>query len=409
MLSLLIVLCLIGQSSAAAIIPRLAGCKITIRQHLSNPQPVLVLQNNAISHIDAIVLPEDVNGTITFRSGDQIDVACPGGEVKLYGTTINEDTVPISCFFGTIFKVNEKFVPFQNITCSVTPKSTARLSGKECSVNYKEIEIGFQIKERFINHIWTCYDEKLQHSLYAVTYLVHNIAGKQTRVPRPRFKEANFYYTDQKVDRLYSRKVQTETINNILGLKHNGSSIIHPTGNIFLSTGHYAPKADFVFGSQQRLTFYYVNAAPQWQNLNGGNWNTMEENTRKLAAQRKVDLIVFTGGHGVMTHPDVSGVDQQLFLWVGKNGEHGIPVPAFYYKVIYEPISEKGIALVGRNNPHKEVDKSDYICQDVCDSVKWLTWKQSNVTLGLVYCCEVDDFRRSVTVLPKFTVKSLLA
>ncbi|KAB0802705.1 hypothetical protein PPYR_04891 [Photinus pyralis] len=407
MFSLVLVLCLLAQSHAA-VIPKATGCTIVIGKHLGNPQPVLALQNDATTASEAIILPHDKQGTIAFNKGDSIDIACPGAQVQLYGTSMKEDLVAATCNSGTNFKVNGKLIPFLNITCSRSPKSSARFTGKRCAKNMKEIQIGFQVKDRFIDHILTCYDEKSQNALYAVSYLSHNVAGSQVNFPRPSFQAASFYKTDQKVEYLYSRKGQASTVNEILGLNANDSSIIHPTSKIFLAVGHFAPKADFVFGSQQRLTFYFVNAAPQWQNINGGNWNTMEKNARKLSIERKLDLTVYTGTHGVMTLPDVDGVEQKLYLWTGKKGQRGIPVPAFFYKVIYEPKSQLGIALVSRNDPHTKISKSDYICRDVCDKVKWLTWKQDNMDLGLVYCCEVDDFRKAVNVLPAFKVKSLL-
>lgn len=407
MFRFLILLCALHHSYGA-VIPKATGCKIVIDQHLSDPQPVLLLQNDALIDIEAIVLPEDGKGTITFKKGEAIDVGCPGGDVVALGTSLKKEIVEIACSSGINFKMNGKIVPFPNITCSKSAKSEARYTGKKCAKKYKEIQIGFQMKDRFITHILTCYDEKLQNSLYSVSHLPFNIEASQANFPRPGFQVSNFYYAEPNVATLYSRKGQVQTINGILGLKENDPSVIHPTSNVYLATGHYTPKADFVFGAQQRLTFYYVNAAPQWQNINGGNWNVMERNYRSLAAKRQLDFIVYTGSHGIMSHPDVKGKEQELYLWVGNNGERGIPVPAFFYKVIYEPISQQGIALISRNNPYKKIEKSDYICKDVCDKVKWLTWKQENTNLGFVYCCNVDDFRKSVNSLPKFTVKSLL-
>ncbi len=40
----------------------------------------------------------------------------------------------------------------------------------------------------------------------------------------------------------------------------------------YMARGHLAPDADFVYESFQDATYYYFNAAPQWQSINNGNW-----------------------------------------------------------------------------------------------------------------------------------------
>lgn len=43
-------------------------------------------------------------------------------------------------------------------------------------------------------------------------------------------------------------------------------------GQAYFAKGHLAPDADFVLEAEQDATYYYVNAAPQWQAVNNGNW-----------------------------------------------------------------------------------------------------------------------------------------
>lgn len=49
------------------------------------------------------------------------------------------------------------------------------------------------------------------------------------------------------------------------------------TNRQFMSRGHLAAKSDYVFATGQRSTFYFINAAPQWQPFNAGNWNSLEQ------------------------------------------------------------------------------------------------------------------------------------
>lgn len=49
------------------------------------------------------------------------------------------------------------------------------------------------------------------------------------------------------------------------------------TNNQFLARGHLTAKSDYIFASGQRATFFFTNAAPQWQPFNAGNWNNLEQ------------------------------------------------------------------------------------------------------------------------------------
>lgn len=81
------------------------------------------------------------------------------------------------------------------------------------------------------------------------------------------------------------------------------SEYFEENGDKFLSRGHLAPDGDFIFGSWQFATYFYVNAAPQWQAVNGKNWLTVEKLVRKLGikvSDRKV-LVKFYVKFGSMT------------------------------------------------------------------------------------------------------------
>lgn len=79
------------------------------------------------------------------------------------------------------------------------------------------------------------------------------------------------------VDDLYSREIQRKTCSTILQSKPLCICLIPDKGDFFLSRGHLAARSDFIYYSHQRATFYFLNAAPQWQTFNGGNWAILEE------------------------------------------------------------------------------------------------------------------------------------
>ena len=51
----------------------------------------------------------------------------------------------------------------------------------------------------------------------------------------------------------------------------------------WFAKGHLSPDAAFVYQREQDATYYYVNAAPQFQSFNAQNWRFLEEGVRDLA------------------------------------------------------------------------------------------------------------------------------
>lgn len=85
---------------------------------------------------------------------------------------------------------------------------------------------------------------------------------------------AGSFFPGVSVNTMYTQVTQKETITGIVGAELADKYV---TSIQFLSRGHLAAKSDFVFATGQRASFYFFNAAPQWQPFNGGNWNTLEQ------------------------------------------------------------------------------------------------------------------------------------
>ncbi|KAK7793479.1 hypothetical protein R5R35_010153 [Gryllus longicercus] len=175
----------------------------------------------------------------------------------------------------------------------------------------------------------------------------------------------------------------------------------------YLARGHMVAKADFVWAQQQRATFYYINAAPQWQTFNGGNWERLESSVRRLAATRERDLLVITGAWGRARLPHASGKPADLFV----NAQGLIPVPALYWKVVFDSSTGEGAAFVGVNNPYTTLagEPRLALCKDVCASIDWVSWAPDSVKAGEGYCCEVDALRAAIPDVPQLKVSALLA
>jgi DNA/RNA non-specific endonuclease len=205
---------------------------------------------------------------------------------------------------------------------------------------------------------------------------------------------------------IYRRVVQRETFSILLGSAALGEQYINLVNDYFLSKGHLVAKADFFYGTGQMATFFYANALPQWQTFNGGNWNTLEDNVRAFASRHGRNLEVYTGGSFRATLPNVNNVQTNLALTT--NGL--LPVPRMFWKILYDPTTQAGIAFIGLNNPYQSAAEAaaDVRCTDISSTVSWLTWQQTNLVRGYSYTCEVNNFRANFPDIPSFTVTSIL-
>lgn len=344
--------------------------------------------------MEAHFLPADAAGIVHITADDTILLACPGSVIN----GVDTETAEATCSSGSSFIVDGKTMSVSSIICSRHPFHTARLTGNTCLDDKKEVEIGFELPERFIRQITLCFDDVTQNTLYSIFDMPRNIGGYQSGYPRPSFIEDDFYDVGtNRVDNLYSRNTQRATINEKLGLSSGDTKYIHSSDDYFLSRGHMTAKADFIYGTIQRATFHFVNVAPQWQTNNGGNWNTLEMSVRNFATDSH-DLVVYTGTHGVSTLPHAeTGEETELYLYE-EDGKTGLPVPEVYWKVAYEPSTQKGIAFVTLNNPYS--DNFTKYCTDICDQVTWLNWKPTDQRLGYSVCCEVDELRAAIKNIP---------
>jgi DNA/RNA endonuclease G (NUC1) len=58
----------------------------------------------------------------------------------------------------------------------------------------------------------------------------------------------------------------------------------------YFARGHLVANAYFPFASQNKATFFYHNAAPQWQLFNAGLWLDVENTIRTIARNAQVTV-----------------------------------------------------------------------------------------------------------------------
>lgn len=67
---------------------------------------------------------------------------------------------------------------------------------------------------------------------------------------------------------------------------------------------------DFVYGVHERSTMHLLNASPQWNTVNGGNWFRIEESIRDLVEIGNVGVLdVYSGTYGTLE------VNKKCSIW----------------------------------------------------------------------------------------------
>lgn len=342
-----------------------------------------------------------------MKQSDIIEIFCPDSFISVNGAPLAVDLSQIICCDGN-FMLNNKAVRFSTLSCTKPPKDVARYTGNKCLGDHEEFEIGYKYKNDFLTLITGCFKKIHKITLYTLNTISKTIAGGKSAHPRKSSWKQGSFYSGVIVDNLYKRNNQRIAVNKQLGLNIGSTQYITEYDQkYYLSRGHLTPKADFIYGSQQDATFYFVNAIPQWNLLNIGNWKILENNLRKLASNRRIDLKIYTGTAEILSLPhNFDKRPVQLFLDERKI----LPIPKFIWKVVYHEASGRGVAFVGVNNPFLKEDVDEYsICKNVCDKLSdYIQINLNYTTHGYVYCCEVGNIMQTVSTIPRLNVIGLL-
>lgn len=346
--------------------------------------------------------PDTTNGVIRLAHNEPIELFCSDSFLSPFSGT---QTLIATCQANNQFLVNGKSYAFQSINCTREVEHTARLSNNAdnlCTGTLAHIEIGFEVHDRFLKVMDVCHDMELESTAYTFYPQYPENNGFQRSFPRPSFIPGNFF-NGRNVDRLYFGFIQRQTISTIIG-EEIVERLWDNDKDFFLARGHLAARSDFIFGSQQRATFYFMNAAPQWHSFNSGNWERIESGLKVFVANRNIYTDMYTGTFGIQQLADSNGVEHELFLDFDRNGNGLIPVPKYFYKIIIDKQSGRGLAFVGVNNPHataSDVTSGKYtLCTDISDQVTFINWNRERLSMGYSYACEVNELVSVLGHLP---------
>ncbi|CAH0397505.1 unnamed protein product [Chilo suppressalis] len=383
-----------------------SGCSFRVNGDLGQPQPVYLLGNNFL-HANGNT------GQIRVNSGQQIRVSCPGS-----GRSLRHTNIASTVHTATATCVNNNLVSgvgwlhgnseFGGLTCSAEAFHEAQATGGRCFNNNIVIRVGFVVDNVFRTWYQSCFDQNRLEVLYVWYNQDATNAVHQNNVARPSWLAGSFF-PGVNINSVYTQVQQKQAIARIVG---QAMADRYVTSTQFLARGHLTAKSDFVFATAQRSSFYFINAAPQWQPFNAGNWNWLEQNLRARIGQAGYNTVIYTGTFRVTQLRDGGGILRDIFLHESGNTRQ-VPVPLYFYKVVYDASRRLGTAFVSINNPYYTAAeaRSLQFCTDRCrnnNAFSWLRWQPDRVDIGYSFCCTIPDFRRVIGHIPNFIVNGLL-
>lgn len=243
------------------------------------------------------------------------------------------------------------------------------------------------------------YDSHSMTTKYVKSTISKSIATRQTACGKQ--FDMSFYGKDHDMDNIYDRLTsQNTTFENLFECMRPGATKkckYYGPQKYYFDRGHLTPKSSQVYIFGCMATFVYLNTAPQWRTANGGNWAAIEVHANHMATTLGVDLDVYTGVMGKLELPDLdaNNVPKEVFL-SASNEEKIFPVPLYFWKIIFEPPSKRGVAYITVNNPHLsgknlqafKACKTPIMFQE---GVQMPNWNLRDLIAGHSYMCDVND------------------
>lgn len=380
-------------------------CQVDIDKDLKKNQPLYISTRDS----SKFHYPHGGDGIMRFNEGESLELNCVDQFFESPLMLSNNKSAIIKCVEGIIFDLDGIPIPIDLFTCKNWPKLTLIKTDFKCYNRANIIFTGFKVDERWFHMYTSCHDNIIEQNYYSSHIITPIAVGGASRSSGLASWSQDNFYPGKNVHTIYRKDKVFDTITRILRSGYLANQIVKVDNRSqhFLSRGHLAANSDFVFANEQRATFYFTNAAPQFQTFNNGNWKYLENDVRQLAADRDIKLEVYTGTFGIEQFYDKNNVLTSIYLDYHLDRNNGgasirlIPVPKVFYKVLVNPLTRRGVAFVGVNNPYlsrKELERQNYlVCRtNLIRTITYITFNPYRQDLGYIQACAVSDFVRHV-------------
>lgn len=127
-------------------------------------------------------------------------------------------------------------------------------------------------------------------------------------------------------------------------------------------------------------------------------------NIRRTAQKLQDTFHIVTGTHEILKLNDRHGKLRNIYM----QPQEKLPVPKYFWKIVYSYQTNNGIAFVLLNNPYANRRYEDEFCNDICDRTNWMGPNWRNISRGYIWCCQVEEFLTIVPSVPYFRVDGIL-
>ncbi len=245
----------------------LLGCAFNL--DISSPAypPHLIDENMKI------VLPvlEGTARIINLSEGQQVTIGCLGAGNYMLATGLGLNSATCAANSNLQLADGTEY-SYDGIGCVKQNDEVLIEQGTCANGPGTFIRNGWQFGADFIPLFDMCHDKNLALNYYSIdTVYGRSVNADDKTNTGPTFSQSS-YYPGLSVNTLYTQSEQTKTIAGIVGSDALAGQYIVPNTEYYFSRGHMAPDADFIDAASQDASYYFMNAAPQFQTFNNGNW-----------------------------------------------------------------------------------------------------------------------------------------
>lgn len=265
-----------------------------------------------------------------------------------------------------------------------------------CPSNCRSIEYGYTnpISSKSFVLGEACINVKKGRMLFVHARLRHEGSSENVDKLALRTKGVNYFHQEHptsfyKIELMKALRLDDLNLKTMFGAKN----LPHISTKRYISEGMLAHKQ---YLPVTKLAWNYALTTGTDDDALE-NFDLLQDDIMQLTGDN-VDL--YTGSSGNLTWKTPSGEHSEVYLKPNK-----FPVPKFLWTVVRSGNKAAAFAVFNKNNINDRDLQKDSFCSSKCEEITWirnllLDKQYRKVESGYVLCCELNEFRRTVTEMP---------